>query len=56
MPTQTGIGVGSITFHRRGPISGQHTNVCLPYVKIQKFVFINLLGNSASHLIEMIMA
>ena len=48
----TPIGVGSITFHRRGPM---RVNVYLPYVKIQKFVNIKFLGNSASHSIEMIM-
>ena len=48
----TPIGVGSITFHRR---NSMRVNVCLPYVKIQKFVYIKFLGNSASHLIEIIM-
>ena len=55
MPNQTRIRVGNITYHRRGSMSGQcvsslHQN---PEIFIHYFFF---LGNSASQLIEMIMA
>ena len=56
MLTQTRICTGTITFHGRGHEGvgvGSGVNVCLPYVQIQKFVCIIILGNSASHLIEM---
>ena len=64
MLNQTRIGVGSITFHRRGPMRCQHISLLMStYVfllskskNLYKLLFsIIILGNSASHFLEMIM-
>ena len=39
MLNQTRIGVGNIKFHRRRPM---RVNICLPYVKIQIFVYFSI--------------
>ena len=57
MKTQTRIGVGSITFHRRGFIRDQQMHSLHLNLEICTHFYFQLLfvGNSASHFLEMIM-
>ena len=56
MLNQTRIGVGSVTFHRKGHMRGQHVFRMSKSRNLSTFLFsIIILGNSASHFLEMIM-
>ena len=57
MLNQTRIGVGSITFHRRGPIRGQHyVFIMLKSINLYTLLLsIIILSNSSFHFLEKIM-
>ena len=55
MLNQTRIGIGSITFHRKGPMRGQHM-FSLKFIHVYTFLLsIFIFSNSASHFLEIIM-
>ena len=57
MLNQTRIGVGSITFHRKSPMRGQQYVFLISKSRnLGTFLLsIIILGNSASHFLEMMM-